>query len=59
MMTRDANGCKYGENLLEGSKICWDTHLPAQEVAHNDFGHGDNDDEDNHRSNKVLFVFTD
>ena len=60
-MTMDANLCKYGENLLEGSKICWDTYPAAQEVAHNDFGHDANedDDEDNNRSKKVLFVFTD
>ena len=26
-MTMDANLCKYSENLLEGSKIFWDTYL--------------------------------
>ena len=31
-------------NLLEGSNIWWETHLAAQEVAHNDFGLGDGGD---------------
>ena len=33
-------------NPLEGSKICWNTHLAAQKVAHNEFGHGDHYDND-------------
>ena len=52
-MTMDANLCKYGENLLEGSKICWDTYPAAQEVAHNDFGHDANDDDDDDEAGEL------
>ena len=56
-------------NPLEGSKICWNTHLASQKVAHNDFGHGDNDNgdddedgdfminDDNNISSHKSFVF--
>ena len=57
-MTMDANSCKYGEDLLEGSKICWDTYPAAQEVAHNDFGHdaNDDDDDDKCRGHKLSII---